>query len=329
MDIKNILPHVPLRISLTDYCNLSCFFCSNEGMPLVQKNISHANLDDLLYLISLLEDNGLQKISLTGGEPTVYKHLDPLLDELNQYEKINNKAFHTNGIKLSENLIFNKLSNFSKIAVSLHSLDFQVWKRMTNGNKRQFEELQVNLKYLSELKKRNPWISLELKIVPIVGYNDDAETLKQLLEFCSESSFTLKILNFEPIASEHLLFRREISHYKTILKKIGVTDILRDKEFRGQVDYLPIDRYKYKNTTGVIIEIGCGDVGVCEACYVSNEIFITPNLDIKPCHIGSELISLKEFVQEKNETAILKALTLSRAYLRTKPGAGFKYWGNA
>mgnify|MGYP006302547443 CR=1 FL=1 len=106
MKIEEILSNFPLRISITDYCNLKCFFCSNEGMSLSQKNRKHADVNDLIYLIDILVKNGLKNISLTGGEPTLYKYLDQLINYVNQNEGINGRAIHTNGINLNSKMPF-------------------------------------------------------------------------------------------------------------------------------------------------------------------------------------------------------------------------------
>ena len=36
---QEALANYPIRIALTDYCNLDCVFCSNEGMGLTNKNL--------------------------------------------------------------------------------------------------------------------------------------------------------------------------------------------------------------------------------------------------------------------------------------------------
>ena len=74
------------------------------------------------------------------------------------------------------------------------------------------------------------------------------------------------------------------------------------------------------------IEIGCGDPKVCKNCYQSNEIFIDPDLNIKPCHMRSYKIKLSEYVRKKEEKNILDAIFISRKFLKQSPGKSLKYW---
>ena len=91
---------------------------------------------------------------------------------------------------------------------------------------------------------------------------------------------------------------------------------------------MPIKKFIYKNTFGVAIKIGCGDPKICQDCYQSNEIFITPKLSIKPCHMNPREILLEDFINDKNEKTIYDAIVESRVFLSKSPGAGLNIWQN-
>ena len=112
IDIKWILEHFPLRIALTDYCNLKCFFCSNEGMDLSCKNLRHIDLESLKYLLKLTKENGLNNLSLTGGEPSLYSNIDELLTFVKSLN-LKQTFFHTNGTYLTKELIDKHLKYLS------------------------------------------------------------------------------------------------------------------------------------------------------------------------------------------------------------------------
>ena len=320
--IKKILKEIPLRISITDYCNLNCFFCSNEGMDLDLKNTSQAKIKDLIFLLKLLKDSGLRKVSITGGDPTCYPELKQLLKEINEL-KFEETFFHTNGIALDKELIEGELENFTKVAISIHTLNFIEWEKMTKGTKEQFDRMLKNLELISEKKWGR---KVEIKMVPIKGINDSQESIKKVLNLCNASRFRFKFLIFEPIKESHRPLIVSIDDIFNILKKLGATQIPKQNFFRGQENYLPINRYGYKSTQGVLIEIGCGKKEVCKSCFKSNEIFITPKLEIKPCHANSHVICLKNAILSKNKDEILKRILESRCFLKTSPGKNKKYW---
>jgi len=167
---------------------------------------------------------------------------------------------------------------------------------------------------------------VEIKIVSIRGFNDSEKSIKNILDFCSENKFKFKFLTFEPIEEGHKKLIVPLDEIEKILYKIGSEKIKDDSLFRGQKNYLPIKKYKYKSTEGVLIEIGCGKKEVCSSCASSNEIFITPSLDIKPCHVSPFLIKLKKAIVERNKTGIINSILESRHFLKNSPGQDAEYW---
>jgi GTP 3',8-cyclase len=321
-NIKKILKKIPLRISITDHCNLNCFFCSNEGMNLNLKNTCEADIENLFYILKLLKKNGLQKVSITGGDPTCYPQLERLLKAINKL-KFERTFFHTNGVALSKQILFGELKRFSKIAISVHSLDFKRWRKMTGGKKEQFKQMLENLKLISDKDYRG---RIEIKSVPIKGINDSKKSVKEILDLCEANKFKFKFLIFEPIRNCHRSLVVPAKEVSGILEDLGANHLPKEKEFRGQKYYLPINRYRYKSTEGVLIEIGCGKEEVCKICPSSNEIFLTPNLEFKPCHINSHVIDLKKAVADKDDNKILNSLLASRCFLKTSPGKNKQYW---
>ncbi|MBU4348151.1 radical SAM protein, partial [Patescibacteria group bacterium] len=183
MRIKKALNNFPLRVSITDHCNLNCFFCSNEGMDFKNRNNHEIDLESFKYLVKTTKVAGLQTLSLTGGEPTIYSKIEELLDFVVS-QKIPRTFFHTNGIALTKKLIDKYLVHFSKLAVSIHTTNYKIWKQLTRGKEEQFEILLENLNYLGELSKKKK-IKVEVKVVPIKGINDSSETIKDFLDLCS------------------------------------------------------------------------------------------------------------------------------------------------
>lgn len=322
LTLKQILERFPLRVSITDYCNLHCFFCSNEGMKKDRRNSTNMDVDDFAYLLNVLANNGLKHISLTGGDPTLHPELERIVDIINE-ANIKRSFFHTNGIELDKNLIMDQLYSFTKIAVSIHATDFVTWRKITKGTKEQYDKLTNNLSLLAQegYGKR-----IEIKHVPMHGINDADEMIKGTLDLCARYNFKFKFLNFEPIEHQHQKLIIPIKDLVTRLEELGCRKIEREWVFRGQTDYLPANFFEYNGTEGFAIEIGCGEQNVCRACYKSNEIFLTPSFELKPCHITSMSISLKDAIDNRDHDGILSKIVDSRIFLFQGPGAGRTYW---
>lgn len=320
---SEILSNFPLRVALTDYCNLKCFFCSNEGMPLCQKNIEHANYPELVYLIDILHDAGLKKLSLTGGEPSLYPQIMDLLEYLSG-KPFKELFFHSNGVSLTPKLM-NKLAIVChKIAISIHGSEYLTWHKMTGGTAGQFDCLLANLEYLSRLPNRPV---IELKYVVVKGKNDDPADILKFLDLCDMYGFKFKFLNFEPITTDQLGWNLPLPELMERLLSLGCNRTeQQDEAFRGQCGYLPLNKLTYKNTWGVAIEIGCGDPEVCRDCYLSNEIFINSDLNIKPCHMDNQVFDLKEHLANHGQEQVLEAIIKSREFLQGCPGQNKKIW---
>lgn len=324
MLISTILKLYPLRVSLTDFCNLACFFCSNEGMDLECRNKAFININDFKYLLTVCKKNGLKTLALTGGDPTLHPQIQDILSIVNK-AKIEKTFFHTNGILLTKEIIDQFLIHFSKVAVSIHTTNYQTWKRLTNGSEKQFKSLMKNLDYLGKLANRGK-IKVEIKIVPVKGINDSLKGLAELLDFCSQRNFYFKFLNFEPIIESHLKYQLDLTEIINKIIKLGGCPLDKPVLFRGQNDYLPMNWFEYKRIKGVVIKIGCGEKEVCAACYKSNEIFVNPNMEIKPCHANTFVLPLSEAIKKKNEKDICRLIVKSRDFLKKTPGVNASYW---
>ncbi len=113
--------HTYLRISLTDRCNLRCFYCMpEEGIELMEKS-SIMTIEEIIQLATTFRDLGVDTIRLTGGEPLVRKNFGYLVEELAKLGVT--LKITTNGIMLDKYLeLFQKIG-LKKINLSLDTLD--------------------------------------------------------------------------------------------------------------------------------------------------------------------------------------------------------------
>ncbi len=65
--------HDYLRISLTDMCNLRCFYCMPDEDYDFTPVSRLMQADEIYSIAKIFVDNGVKKIRLTGGEPFVRK----------------------------------------------------------------------------------------------------------------------------------------------------------------------------------------------------------------------------------------------------------------
>ena len=73
-----------LRVSVTDRCDLRCFYCMSEDMTFLPK-ADLLTLEELDRLCSAFVAKGVRKIRLTGGEPLVRRNVMSLVRSLSRH----------------------------------------------------------------------------------------------------------------------------------------------------------------------------------------------------------------------------------------------------
>ena len=116
-----------LRISITDKCNYRCAYCMPKDIFGKDHQFLHKNellsYEEIIEVVKILKDYGLQKVRLTGGEPLLRKNLELLINGLKNEASINEIAITTNGSLLNIDKI-NLLKNngLDAITISLDSI---------------------------------------------------------------------------------------------------------------------------------------------------------------------------------------------------------------
>ena len=62
-------PVTSVRISITQKCNLHCFYCHQEGEYATNSEYTEITLEEIERIIGVLESFGVRRVKLTGGEP--------------------------------------------------------------------------------------------------------------------------------------------------------------------------------------------------------------------------------------------------------------------
>lgn len=114
--------HTYLRISLTERCNLRCQYCMpSEGVELTPKP-QLLSQSEIVRLAGLFVSAGVNKIRLTGGEPTVRKDIEDICLQLSNLKGLKNLAITTNGITLAKKLPKLKECGLDSLNISLDTL---------------------------------------------------------------------------------------------------------------------------------------------------------------------------------------------------------------
>ena len=74
-----------LRISITDRCNMRCVYCMQYNNTDWIQNDNILTYEEIVKLVTIFSDLGIEKIRITGGEPTVRSNLENLVNSTFQF----------------------------------------------------------------------------------------------------------------------------------------------------------------------------------------------------------------------------------------------------
>jgi len=93
--------HSDLRISVTDRCNIRCFYCMPEHGAEFAPARSLLTFPQIVRFVSTAVRLGIRKVRLTGGEPLLRPKLPDLIASLSQISAIRDLALTSNGVLLA------------------------------------------------------------------------------------------------------------------------------------------------------------------------------------------------------------------------------------
>jgi len=181
-----------VRLSVTDKCNLRCFYCLPEGFSDFEQPEHWLTFDEIKRVIKAFTELGVKRVRITGGEPLVRKNLTKLSETLNALPGLDDLSLSTNASLLDRHAgdLFN--SGVSRINVSLDTLNADRFRKITGG------ELQPVLDGLMAAKAAG-FHPVKINMVAMKDINDDE--FEDMVEFCLEHDFTLRMIETMPIGS--------------------------------------------------------------------------------------------------------------------------------
>jgi len=122
-----------LRVSVTDRCDLRCFYCMSEDMTFLPK-ADLLTLEELDRLCSAFIAKGVRKLRLTGGEPLVRRNVMSLVRSLSRHldsGALRELTLTTNGSQLARYAAELRDCGVRRVNVSLDTLDAAKFRAIT------------------------------------------------------------------------------------------------------------------------------------------------------------------------------------------------------
>jgi len=192
--------HDYLRISLTDMCNLRCFYCMPEEDYDFTPVSRLMQQDEIYSIAKIFVENGVKKIRLTGGEPFVRKDAAEIIKSLSSLNI--NLAVTTNGTRLHEFEDVLEASQINSINISLDTLNPEKFKFITRRDK--FAIVKQNIETFI-----NKGFHVKVNVVVMKDFNDNE--ILDFIEWTKNNPVHVRFIEFMPFAGNRWTSNKVIS----------------------------------------------------------------------------------------------------------------------
>ena len=179
--------HNYLRISLTDNCNLRCFYCMPDADYSFMPSSQLMQSEEINQIAKTFISLGTNKIRLTGGEPFVRKDADTIIKNLSAFPV--KLSLTTNGVRLHEFLDTIREAGITSINVSLDTLQADKFQLITKRNN--FRRVWDNIQLLLEHH-----IHVKVNMVVMKGINDGE--INEFVAWTKHAPVHIRFIEFMP-----------------------------------------------------------------------------------------------------------------------------------
>jgi cyclic pyranopterin phosphate synthase len=179
-----------VRLSVTDRCDLRCFYCMPKGFNGYEEPEEWLTFDEIERVIAAFTRLGVSAVRITGGEPLIRKDLPLLAQRLSSLNNLDDLSLSTNATQLEKHAEALFQAGVSRINVSLDSVDPVKFQHITQG------KLDKIIKGLLKAKAIG-FDPIKINMVVMKGVNDD--DVEKMVEFCLTNGFTLRFIETMPV----------------------------------------------------------------------------------------------------------------------------------
>ncbi|KAJ5826544.1 hypothetical protein N7447_003307 [Penicillium robsamsonii] len=284
--------HDYLRISVTERCNLRCLYCMPEEGIDLSPSAKLLTSPEILYLSSLFVSQGVTKIRLTGGEPTVRKDIVPLMQDIGKLRSngLRELCLTTNGISLHRKLDPMVEAGLTGVNLSLDTLDPFQFQIMTR--RKGFDAVMKSIDRILEMNKVGAGIKLKINCVVMRGMND--REILPFVELGREKPIEVRFIEYMPFGGNKWNQQKMFSYQEML-------SLIREKypTFEKVADHKN-DTSKTYRVPGFEGRVGFITSMTHNFCGTCNRLRITSDGNLKVCLFGNSEVSLRDIIRKEN-----------------------------
>ncbi len=279
--------HSDLRISVTDRCNIRCFYCMPEQGAEFVPSASLLSFDEMDRFIRAALPLGITKIRLTGGEPLLRPRLSQLIARLSGQGGLRDLALTTNGVLLAANVRSLFDAGLRRLNVHLDTLDRERFRTITRR-----DDLPRVLAGIDAARKLG--FQIKLNAVAVKGLNEP--DIPALVRFGRENGIEVRFIEFMPLDAQELWALDRVltadEMIETLGREFGSLTPVPDADPRA-----PATEYRFSDGTrvGFIASVSKPFCGNCNRLRLTSDgkmrncLFARDEVDVKSL-LGSDAL---------------------------------------
>ncbi len=290
-----------LRVSLTDACNLRCVYCMPEDITF-RPAASLLQDEEILTLVQVAASLGVDKIRLTGGEPTVRRGVVELVRAIRAIPGIRRVAMTTNGLKLAELARPLAEAGLDQVNISIDSLNPEKFRRITRRG--DLEKVWRGIE-AAEAAGLSP---IKINCVVTRGFNDDE--VADLARLTLDKPWEVRFIELMPLGSvadfqqEQVVPSRETrARIEAVLGPLTPVP--------GHNGHDPARPYRLSGARGQVGFISSVTEPFCEGC---TRLRLTADGKLRLCLLRDDEVDLLTPLRAGADFATLRRMMAEAAY---------------
>ena len=277
--------HDSLRISVTDRCNIRCFYCMpEEGVQFMDRR-EILSFEEIERFVRAAVPLGINKLRLTGGEPLVRRDLPHLIGKLCAIEGIRDIALTTNAVLLQQQAKDLYSAGLRRLNIHLDTLDRERFRQITRRDDLPRVMAGIDAAVDAGFRK------IKFNIVAVKGLVEP--DIVPMARFCKERGFEPRFIEFMPLDAQSLWGRGRVltaeEMIATISREIGPLVAVPDSDPRA-----PATEYAYADGSGRLGFIASVSKPFCLNC---NRIRLTSDGKLRYCLFAIDETDVKQLLR--------------------------------
>jgi cyclic pyranopterin phosphate synthase len=204
--------HDNLRVSVTDRCNIRCFYCMpEEGVEFVERG-QILSFEEIERFVRIAITLGISKVRITGGEPLVRRGLAGLVERLAALPEIRDLALTTNAVLLQEMAEPLYQAGLRRINVHLDTLDRERFRQITRR-----DDLPRVLAGLDAAQR----LGYSIKVNAVAVHGLVEPDIVPLARFGRERGIEVRYIEFMPLDAQNLWERGRVLLAEQIIEMLS------------------------------------------------------------------------------------------------------------